>query len=398
MAAMSPRRPLPPGAYGQISVAEEPRKGKPSYRAKVRFRDADGITRPVVRYGQTKGRARTALLETLADRQAVIKASTITGNTTVADLAELWHAADHQWSTNTRDTYRAYIDRHVTPNLAGMRLREIRPSVVNRVLTGIRDRSGKGAAKTTRTVLAGMFDWAIGQDAMQANPARGTVKIGSTGKAAVALTREQVDVVSDGLRASRRAVELDMADLVDWMLGTGMRIGEACAIRAASLDLDAGIVEVDATAVRHKGRGMVIQLRPKTAAGWRRLALPAGLVEMLRRRAGELRWAARSVTMFNPDLGEYFEQVNPGVVFPSPGGHLRDPSNTSGDLREVLAPFGIDATFHTFRKTVATRMDEAGLSARTIADQLGHSKPSMTLDVYMGRKVVSAEAARILDR
>ncbi|MCW2530091.1 MAG: Tyrosine recombinase XerC-like, partial [Pseudonocardiales bacterium] len=55
-------------------------------------------------------------------------------------------------------------------------------------------------------------------------------------------------------------------------------------------------------------------------------------------------------------------------------------------------------TSHVFRKTVATRMDAAGHSAREIADQLGHEKPSMTQDVYMGRQVVSAAAARTLDR
>jgi integrase len=30
-------------------------------------------------------------------------------------------------------------------------------------------------------------------------------------------------------------------------------------------------------------------------------------------------------------------------------------------------------------------LDQAGFTARVIADQLGHSKPSMTQDVYMGR-------------
>ena len=47
------------------------------------------------------------------------------------------------------------------------------------------------------------------------------------------------------------------------------------------------------------------------------------------------------------------------------------------------------------------RGDQAGrrgLSARQIADHLGHAKPSMTQDVYMGRNVASAEVARILDR
>jgi integrase len=38
------------------------------------------------------------------------------------------------------------------------------------------------------------------------------------------------------------------------------------------------------------------------------------------------------------------------------------------------------------------------LHARQVADQLGHANPSMTLDVYFGRQVVSAEGARMLGR
>ncbi|MFD2467237.1 tyrosine-type recombinase/integrase [Amycolatopsis silviterrae] len=48
----------------------------------------------------------------------------------------------------------------------------------------------------------------------------------------------------------------------------------------------------------------------------------------------------------------------------------------------------MDVTFKTLRKTVATLLDEAGLTARQIADILGHAHPSMTQDVYMGRNRV----------
>jgi integrase len=40
-------------------------------------------------------------------------------------------------------------------------------------------------------------------------------------------------------------------------------------------------------------------------------------------------------------------------------------------------------------------LDEAGLSARLIADQLGHARPSMTQDVYMSRKAVDSRAAAL---
>jgi len=85
-------------------------------------------------------------------------------------------------------------------------------------------------------------------------------------------------------------------------------------------------------------------------------------------------------------------------VFSDSLGGLRDPKNTRRDVRAALDRAGFDwATSHSFRKTTATMLDEAGLSARVIADQLGHARPSMTQDVYMGRKVVDARVAEALE-
>jgi integrase len=86
-------------------------------------------------------------------------------------------------------------------------------------------------------------------------------------------------------------------------------------------------------------------------------------------------------------------------VFPAPvAGGKRDPSNTLETVRQALKHAGFDGvTSHYFRKTVATLMDEAGLSARSAADQLGHAKPSLTADIYMGRKKRATGAAEVLE-
>ncbi|MDQ3454550.1 MAG: site-specific integrase, partial [Actinomycetota bacterium] len=275
------------------------------------------------------------------------------------------------------------------------------------------------AAKSTRACLSGMFALAIRDGAIAANPVRDAVaRISVSARSPRALTRSETARLTGWLRGSPRAVEADLPDLVDWMLATGCRIGEALALRYGAnrdgkplLDLDAGTWEVNATVVRIAGRGLVVQPRPKTAAGWRVVALPEFAVRMLRRRA-----AGRAVSE---------------VVFADRSvGSLRDPSNVSGDLRQLLDAFECDAcagtgyrldgssfaagpygrrircaegpwswvTSHTFRKTVATRLDEAGFTARQVADQLGHANPSMTLDVYFGRHVVSAATADVLNR
>ncbi len=56
-----------------------------------------------------------------------------------------------------------------------------------------------------------------------------------------------------------------------------------------------------------------------------------------------------------------------------------------------------DVTTHGFRKSVATLIDDRGLSARVGADHLGHSKVSMTQDVYVARGKVHIQVADVLD-
>jgi len=54
-------------------------------------------------------------------------------------------------------------------------------------------------------------------------------------------------------------------------------------------------------------------------------------------------------------------------------------------------------TSPAFRKTAATILDDAALTARAVADRLGHARPSMTQDVYLGRGLVSPAAAEALE-
>lgn len=73
---------------------------------------------------------------------------------------------------------------------------------------------------------------------------------------------------------------------------------------------------------------------------------------------------------------------------------LRDPDNFGKQWREIRDSLGLpDVSSHSFCKTVATLIDDSGLSARVGADQLGHARPSMTQDIYMSRGQVHAEVA-----
>src|SRR4029453_3195160 len=73
----------------------------------------------------------------------------------------------------------------------------------------------------------------------------------------------------------------------------------------------------------------------------------------------------------------------PCVFFAAPA--QRDPegawdqSNSAGAVRAALDACGLTwAIPHTFRRTVATLLDQANLPIARIADQLGHSDVSMS--------------------
>ncbi|MEU4392810.1 tyrosine-type recombinase/integrase [Kribbella sp. NPDC023855] len=55
-------------------------------------------------------------------------------------------------------------------------------------------------------------------------------------------------------------------------------------------------------------------------------------------------------------------------------------------------------TSHAFRKTVATALDDAGQTARGAANQLGHSRISMTQDHYFDRKAPNPAATTAIQQ
>jgi integrase len=229
-------------------------------------------------------------------------------------------------------------------------------------------------------VLSGVLGLAARHDALSGNPVRDAAAIRAAQKTRTALALEEVWDLRARLAADAQAVAWDLPDFADMMMATGLRIGETSAITWASLDLDAELVEVRGTVIRIKGKGLVIKPRPKSKDGWRTIELPGWMVTLLRKRLAE----------YQPNRWD--------VVFTSPSGRLRDPSNTQGDLRTVFDRAGYpEITSHTFRRTVATLMDKAGLSARAAADQLGHAKVSMTTDHYFGRGVRATGAAQVLE-
>lgn len=116
--------------------------------------------------------------------------------------------------------------------------------------------------------------------------------------------------------ASEHARKWDLPDLVRFMLGTGLRIGEALGVCWPDVDLDSGLLSVERTVIRVRGQGLQAKSL-KTSSSERVLVMPQWCVRLLVSRR---------------------EQVDgKGPIFPDRRGGFRDRNNVATAYRKVRA-------------------------------------------------------------
>lgn len=372
---------MPPGTHGKVRLYEWPSGG---FRAKTKVRDLDGVTREVERSGRSRAAAERALKKALQERSAPT-GGPVSADSTVAAVVELFlDDVQRRRRGTTYDTYALQARNHVVPALGGLRVREVTVARVDAFLRACEARLAANTVRTVRTVLSGTLGYAARLGAIPTNPVRDAGRIEGTTSTARALVRtERVDLLAR-LDADEDAYRHDIPDLTRFMLGTGCRIGEAIAVQDDAIDWDAREVAIVANIVRVKRVGLV-RHEGKTFAARRVLPLPGFLLDTLAERRPE--------------------DVVPGsMVFANSRGHAqgrrswRDPQNTGARIRDALDAAGYEwVTSHVFRKTAATILDQAGLSARAIAGHIGHARPSITQDVYMDKRADGRHAADAFD-
>ena len=287
------RPPLEIGSWGSISfgVDKADDKGKPiRYLSKANFRDHDGHVRDVTATERTKSASEAKLLRKLKDRARTNQSGALTPmhkmNVLIDLLEERFKEAvkDGRRSPTTLDNYQGATKNHIRPALGELRIGEATTPRIDTVVAHIKQRTGAPRAKTCRAILSGMMKLAVRYGAITVNPVREIDTIETQPKNPPrALTSNEVTLLHRSLTADERAVEADLPDLVTFMLGTGVRIGEALAVHWHQVDLEAGTAEITHTIVRVKGQGL-LRKGTKSRAGVRLLHLPNWALAVLRAR------------------------------------------------------------------------------------------------------------------
>lgn len=353
------------------------------HRARAKYRDYDGVTRVVERFGKTGAAAERALVEALRDRSNAGRGDVITGDTTIADLAAAWlvtvETAD-KLAEQSLYQYRRAVASRILPALGAVRIREAGVGLLDRFLRGI---DSPSTAKRCRVVLTAMFGLAARHGAVDHNPMRETVARETKQKVVRALTIDEIAALRivvagwAGGNATGPPRALDLPELFDTLLGTGARIGEVLALRIEEdVDLvsDPPTVTIAGTIVGNKRQPF-----PKTSSSHSVKIIP--------------RFTAAAIAR---QIARDFPTDELGLLFPSRAGGPRTVNNVERQWRSARGEVFEWVTLHVFRKTVATAVERSA-DIETASAQLGHAGTEVTRRHYIQRAAVGPDVRHVLE-
>ena len=217
--------------------------------------------------------------------------------------------------------------------------------------------------------LSAIFTAAVKKEIMRRNPCQLVTPAKIDTPPAAFLDEEQSRVL---LEALREQDNFQLEVIVNLFLATGIRAGELTALHWDDVSLETGLLQVRYTLARYNGQ--FVRQSPKTTQSERRITLPPYIVSLLtehKRRQDEKMRAMAGV--FN----------HCGAVFTNLRGDYMNGVNLNTQLKRIVRAAGLpDIHLHSLRHTHASLLINSDITAKVIADRLGHANTKTTLDTY----------------
>ena len=347
--------------YFKVSLGNDPLTGR-----------REQLTRRGFRTASEAGKARHEVLAKL-DTGSLRPSS---GVLSIGDLLDLYLDgidADEKLSAKTRYDYRDKAAAYVRPLLGKKKIRDLTPEVVIAWQRGLLKsgggKLGKPLAPNTvrlaRAPLAGAVKLAISMGIISANPLLVAPRPSPKRSIPRHWSPEQAREFLGLMEGDRTYA------IWAFLMGSGLRIGELVALRWRNVDLDAGFVRVVefSTVLRHE----VVASSGKSKDAVRSIDLDAGLIRVLKSQRTEQ--AKERLAALAYEESEY--------VFTKPSGGPYHPQYLSRLLSRTTEELDLPRlSAHGLRHTCATLMLANGVPPKVAAERLGHSDPTLFLNLY----------------
>lgn len=362
-----------------------------------------GERKRIVRYARTKGEANALRRQLEGEAQAGVVVSAARPPT-VKEYGEVWLTKTLRYRVDMGDlsaaTWNFYKDmwvNHIVPTLGQHRLDALPPPLLRDWMIEVTQRTGRTGRPLAKSTVRGVhatlrkaLSDAVDDQVIHSNAMLLVKGPSVPATASRFLTREE----AIRLRQVIGGEPLECLVLV--LLGCGLRIGEALALRWSDIDDDAKRLRV-AQAVGDLPGDMTMTstVRPrgikttKTVASQASVPIPAFVLAALRtQRAAVARERLAAPAWDDQDL-----------VFPTSVGTPKDRNNVAKEWHRLRVKAGLgDVRIHDLRHSTATFLLAAGAPMKLVQEVLRHSRMQTTADIYAHvLPEVKDEAASLLD-
>ena len=303
---------------------------------------------------------------------------------TVKDyLTEYLKERQNQVSKRSYTLYTLWAEKHITPEVGAIKLRELKPMHVQKMLSSIRAKSAATSAKRNnkpnssagirtanqcRTFLYSALKQAVRWELLNRNVVEAVDPLKAVKSDFTLWTSAEASNFLDTARPHRLYALFCLA------ISTGMRRGEILGLRWEDINLTDGIVHVRES-LKLDGNRITFGT-PKTEGSKRVVHISTDVVETLIKHRTLQDSERTRLKLRRPDRDSVFTSAFGTPIHPR--NLARDFKRLQTQVSEGVREIGL----HDLRHFHASLAIQQGMDAKVLADRLGHSRASLTLDVY----------------
>jgi integrase len=317
--------------------------------------------------GQTAEEVRQKLQEI----QSAVQSNTLSSNSdhTVESFIKLWLEHKQRFvRAITLHSYRVVLQHHCIPFIGKIKLTKLVASDLDRLYAKLLDRGlSTRVVRYTHCLIGGMLKQALRWDILARNVAEAATPPGLKTAEAIIWS------VQEALTFLEHAQNDRLNALWYTTLFSGMRRAEVLGLQWENVNLEEGEILIRTTLVEIEGK--LIMGEPKTRAGRRTIAITPDTVQMLKAHKQRQQLEQKNAM-------EGWEDS--GFVFTTSIGTPINPGNLARAYKALIRRSGVtNIRFHDLRHTAASLSIRRGDSAKLVADRLGHTNVSFTMNTYV---------------
>lgn len=295
----------------------------------------------------------------------------------VTELAEKYLLLKQGLKPNTLRSYQRAVSTLKSDAFGSKRIKDVKRSDAKLWFVQLHNQGLKrNTISNIHSVLRPAFEMAVEDDAIRKNPFRFSLPelINNDAVERPALSKE---LQKEYIAFNEQYRDLGYVDDVIVLLNTGLRVSELYGLTKADVDFSLRRIYVRRQLCRKCGNELFVET-PKSKQGYRCIPMTDAAYDALRRVMSGKR----------PQVERIIDGIS-GFIFLARTGRPKVSVDLENFMRQMLEKFSEqkgtnlpNITPHVLRHTFCTNMARAGMPPKELQYIMGHSKITMTLDVY----------------